>query len=135
MDFLPLRLTPGVDLRDGIQAALRDHGTDAAFVVSGIGSLSTAAIRFANAPSAATMQGPFEILTLQGSISPDGSHLHVSIADANGRTYGGHVASGCIVYTTAEILLAPVSGYRLMREQDPATGHRELRIDRAPPRE
>jgi predicted DNA-binding protein with PD1-like motif len=32
--------------------------------------------------------------------------LHVSISDGDGNTIGGHLVSGCKIYTTAEIVLA-----------------------------
>jgi predicted DNA-binding protein with PD1-like motif len=35
-----------------------------------------------------------------------GSHIHISISDENGATIGGHLVSGCRIYTTAEIVLA-----------------------------
>ena len=39
---------------------------------------------------------------------------------------GGHVTRGCIVRTTAEVLLALLPDWRFDREPDPVTGYREL---------
>lgn len=39
---------------------------------------------------------------------------------------GGHVAAGCIVRTTAEVLLALLPEWDFAREPDAATGHDEL---------
>jgi predicted DNA-binding protein with PD1-like motif len=128
--LLPLRLDPGSDLKQAIEAAARRHGIEAAFVVSGIGSLSRAAVRFANAPAATLLEGPFEILTLQGSVAPDGAHLHIAIADEKGAVLGGHVASGCTVHTTAEIVLTLLADHRFSRRHDERTGHRELHVER-----
>jgi len=72
------------------------------------------------------LQGDLEILTLSGTLSPDGSHLHISVSDGAGTVRGGHVASGCTVRTTAEILIAWLPEWRFAREQDPATGYAEL---------
>ena len=47
MGTLVLRLNPGDDLRASLDSALKQSGDEAAFVVSGIGSLSGASIRFA----------------------------------------------------------------------------------------
>ncbi|HBU19215.1 PPC domain-containing DNA-binding protein, partial [Hydrogenophaga sp.] len=49
MKTLPIRLTPGQDLREALEAAVRAQGCQAAFVLSGIGSLVDARIRFAGA--------------------------------------------------------------------------------------
>ncbi|WP_306391703.1 PPC domain-containing DNA-binding protein [Telluria beijingensis] len=128
MQALPVRLHPQQDLRSALDAILRDAGLGAAFVVQGIGSLGVARIRLAGMSDALELRGDLEILTLAGSLSPDGSHLHISVADAQGRVIGGHVAPGCIVRTTAEILLALLPGFRFAREPDAASGWNELAI-------
>jgi predicted DNA-binding protein with PD1-like motif len=97
-------------------------------VLQGIGSLSVAYLRLAGAPRATELRGDLELLTLAGSLSPDGVHLHMAVADAQGRVLGGHVAPGCIVRTTAEVLLALLPAHRFSREQDAESGFRELVI-------
>ncbi len=89
MQTLPLRLPPGADLRLALQMA-----APAAFVLAGIGSLSTLALRLAGADEPTLLQGDFELLTLSGSLSPDGAHLHASVADAQGRVLGGPRRAG-----------------------------------------
>ena len=129
MTPLPLRLPPGSDLRLALESALRSEGLSGGFVVSGIGSLSEVRIRFAAATDDSRLAGPFELLSLAGSVSPDGAHLHMVVADANGAVSGGHVSYGNVVRTTAEILLQPLPGWRLSRAWDPETGFKELVID------
>jgi predicted DNA-binding protein with PD1-like motif len=127
MQALPLRLTPGQDLRLAIEAALGSH--TAAFVLQGIGSLSVVQLRYAGVDSVAELRGDLEILTIAGSIAPDGAHLHMSVSDARGRVFGGHVAPGCIVRTTAEILLAVLPDHAFSRALDVAgSGYKELVI-------
>jgi predicted DNA-binding protein with PD1-like motif len=128
METLPLRLHPGDDLRTAVVAALQAGGHGAGFVLQGIGSLSVAQLRYAGMPQPTELRGDLEILTLAGSIAPDGAHLHMSVSDAQGRVIGGHVAAGCIVRTTAELLLALLPGQRFTREHDPLTGYPELKI-------
>lgn len=128
MQALPVRLVPGDDLRASLERIVRDRALTAAFVVQGIGSLSVAMLRFAGADQPSRIDGDLEILTLAGSIADNGSHFHMSVADANGRVIGGHVAPGCIVRTTAEILIASVPNVSLTREFDPSTGFLELLV-------
>lgn len=112
-----------------MRAALEAHltGHAAAFVLQGIGSLSIAQLRLAGAEQATELRGDLEILTLAGSLAPDGAHLHMAVADAQGRVLGGHVAAGCIVRTTAEILLVCLPEHAFSRELDAAgSGFREL---------
>jgi len=125
---LPVRLQPGDDLRDRLEALVREQSIAAAFVLSGIGSLARVAIRHAGAPRPELHDGDFEIIALSGSLSADGAHLHMAIADAAGRVTGGHVATGCRVRTTAEILLAVLPGWTFARRRDSATGYPELVI-------
>lgn len=126
----PLRLRPGDDLRGALEAAAASLGVPA-FVVAGIGSLQDARLRLAGAADATLLPGPSELLTLSGSLAADGAHLHATVALADGRVVGGHVVPGNTVRTTAELLLAPLPGWRLRRVPDPATGYAELEVGRA----
>ncbi len=128
MRTLPVRLHPNQDLRAALEALLAQENVRAAFVLQGIGSLGAAMIRFAGKSEATQLCGDMEILTLAGSLSPDGAHLHITVADARGQVLGGHVAPGCIVRTTAEILLALLPDYRFSREPDAGSGCNELVI-------
>lgn len=128
MELHPIRLSPGDDLRAALDAALAAAGHDAGFVVAGIGSLSCARLRMAGAEHPTPMEGDIEILTLSGTLSRDGSHLHMSMADAAGRVLGGHVSPGCTVRTTAEVLVAFLPGHVFSRQPDPLTGYMELSI-------
>merc|ERR550539_836254 len=68
----------------------------------------------------------FEIVSLVGTFSRDGScHLHLSIADANGCTFGGHLIEG-EVFTTAEVVLGSAGYVEFPREFDRNTGYKEL---------
>jgi len=130
MEALPLRLLPGADLRGVLEAEVAARSHRASFVLSGIGSLSGARLRLAGAGVPDNLRGDLEILTLSGTVACNGSHLHMSVADASGRVIGGHVAHGCIVRTTAEVLLLLLSDWSFERELDPATGFAELVVSR-----
>jgi len=128
--MLPLRLQPGDDLRRALEAAVAAQGAEAAFVVSGVGSLDPALVRLAGAAEPLRIDGDLELLTLSGSIAVNGSHLHLSVSDADGRVTGGHAAYGCTVRTTAEVLLMLLPEWRFSREPDAATGYAELHVQR-----
>jgi predicted DNA-binding protein with PD1-like motif len=127
---LPIRLTPGQDLRLALEVAVQSQNCSAAFVLSGIGSLSTAGLRFAGVEQTERMMGDMEILSLSGSVAIDGakssSHLHMALSTSTGQVLGGHVAAGCIVRTTAEVLLVLLPEWQFTREPDAATGFDEL---------
>lgn len=130
MKTFPIRLTPGQDLRTALQAAVHSQNCRAAFVLSGIGSLSTAGLRLAGADQPVRLTGDMEILSLSGTVAFDGvqssSHLHMALSTSTGQVLGGHVAAGCIVRTTAEVLLALLPEWEFAREPDAVTGYDEL---------
>lgn len=113
-------------MRAALAGVLAEQGAQAGFVLQGIGSLRGARLRLAGALEATDLQGDIEILTLAGSLSPDGPHLHMALADAAGRVLGGHVLAGCTIRTTAEILIALLPGHRFARAPDAESGFDEL---------
>ena len=58
----------------------------------------------ANADVTKTYEGHYEIVSLVGTIDPDGQHhMHISISDADGNVFGGHVFAEHIIYTTGKL--------------------------------
>lgn len=123
-----LRLMPGQDLKKELISFTQKMNLNAAFVVSCCGSLKELKMRLADSSSKFERIEKFEILSLQGTLCPDGVHLHLSVADKEGKTWGGHLIDGCEIYTTAEILIAELPDYKFSREPDPKTGFAELVI-------
>lgn len=101
----------------------------AACILSATGSLSGASIRGAGRRDATRIEGDLEILSLSGTLSADGAHLHVTVGDPEGGVRGGHLLPGCVVRTTAEIVIGILDGVRFRRSADPVTGYAELVID------
>lgn len=124
-----LRLSPGVDPLESLLDACKENGWTAAFVVSGIGSLANACLRFAAQPEPAEIAGPLELVSLSGTLSLDGPHLHACVSDEQGNVFGGHLRPGSKVRTTAEILVTVLPDVVFRRRADPRTGHRELIIE------
>jgi hypothetical protein len=93
-----------------------------------VGSLTQAVIRLADRDYHSQFEGKFEIVSLTGTLSVNGSHLHISISDGDGRTLGGHLVPGCRVYTTAEIVLAAFPDLVYRREPCEQSGYDELVI-------
>jgi hypothetical protein len=128
-----VRLEPGDDPRARLEALQAEHGWPGASVVSAVGSLTEASLRFADQERATRIRGPLEVVALSGTLGPDGAHLHLSVADGRGRTRGGHLALGSEVYTTLELVLLVLDDVALPREVDPTTTYRELAPRRVEP--
>jgi hypothetical protein len=128
MKVVPLRLKPGDDLRRTLEAWLGEQQEQAGCVISAVGSLSLAQLRLAGASQATAIHGELEIVSLSGTLSPDGIHLHIAIADSSGTVIGGHLCAGSLVRTTAELVIGLLPEWRFRRELDPVTGYTELQI-------
>ncbi len=128
MNLKALRLRPDDDLRASLLAYCTEGEVEAAFALTCVGSLKQATIRFADAPGGTMLEQKLEILTLSGTLSYHGVHLHITLADAHGHVLGGHLLNGSLIYTTAEIVLGFVPNTEFRRKLDPATGYTELEL-------
>jgi len=120
------RLKAGQDLFDSISLFIWDKHIQAGCILSGVGSLRRAVLRFANQESYSEFEGHFEIVSITGTVSIHGSHLHLSISGEDGKTVGGHLDSGCKIYTTAEIVIAVFEDVVYKREFAEDSGYEEL---------
>ena len=123
-----LRLRPGDDLRQQLTAFVQAQHIVAGTMLTCVGSLTVATLRLANQEGPTEYRGHFEIVSLVGTLSTNGSHLHLAVSDSTGRTIGGHLLDGCRVYTTAEIVLGELPALDFRRETDPAFGYKELAV-------
>ncbi len=128
MENYTFRLSAGQDLFDAIDAFVLQNQIEAGCVLSGVGSLTHAVLRLANREVHNEYVGYFEIVSITGTVSIHGSHLHVSISDENGYTIGGHLVSGCKIYTTAEIVIAAFTNEVYKREFAEDSGYDELKV-------
>ena len=126
MQNYTFRLKPGQDLFNSIEAFVMEKQVKAGCLLSGVGSLTHAALRLANRQFTSNFEGHFEIVSITGTVSIHGSHLHISISDEEGKTIGGHFESGCIIYTTAEIIIAVFDDVVYKREFAEDSGYEEL---------
>lgn len=123
------RLNPGQDLKVELTRFIEDKGIEACAIVTCVGSLTEANLRFANEPNGTKVPGPLEILSLSGCGGKGKWHLHLSVADQQGGMKGGHLLDGSIVRTTAEIVIVEMSELKFERILDERTGYPELRVD------
>lgn len=75
------------------------------------------------------LQERFEIVSLVGTLNPE-AHLHICLADKEGRTVGGHVLGDLEIFTTAEVIIGEATDLYFSREMDSRTGFPELVIDK-----
>jgi predicted DNA-binding protein with PD1-like motif len=131
MNNYTFRLKPGDDLFDSIGTFVGEKKIEAGCVLSGVGSLTHVVLRFANREYHSAYDGHFEIVSITGTVSIHGSHLHISVSDGDGKTTGGHLVPGCKIYTTAEIVLAVFGDVIYKREfYENDSGYEELVVSK-----
>ncbi len=124
-----LRLAPGDDPKVKLQSFVNDKKMKAAIILTAVGSLTHAVIRYANEENSTTLTGHFEVVSMTGTLgSTSGSHIHISVSDKTGKTLGGHLVEGSKVYTTLEVALGSINDVEFKREHDPASTYDELKV-------
>ena len=111
-----VRLDPGDEIVASLAEVARQEKIELA-MVQGLGAVKRVVMGVYNVTSqeykANTMEGAFEMLSLTGTMdtmngSPY-SHFHISIGDAQGHAYGGHL-NEAVISATAEIVVTKLPG-------------------------
>ncbi|MEK7643480.1 MAG: PPC domain-containing DNA-binding protein [Patescibacteria group bacterium] len=133
MNQLTFRLKPGQLLREEIEKTVTEYNIEAGVLLSIVGGLENAVLRMAGSePDSKIVRewdGPFEIVSGTGTLSKEGDHIHVSLADREGNVIGGHLKSGCRIKYTAEIVIGIFDKVTYKRIMDNETGFQELSIE------
>ena len=125
------RLKPGDDVKQEIDTLVAGKGIKAGYIATAVGSLTHYNVRFANRDNGDSATGHFEVVSLVGTVSVHGSHLHISVADGDGKMTGGHLQDGNKVYTTLEMVVVETKDLVFARENDGSTPCQELVIRKA----
>lgn len=120
------RLHRGDDLLASIHAIAQAEKIEAGVVLSGVGCVSQTRVRDASGVNVRELNRPFEIVSLNGTVSQTRCHLHIALSDESLATVGGHLLEGCIVNTTCELIIGVLDGVRFDTEQDAETGYDEI---------
>ena len=115
MQPLPLKLAPGSDLRLSLEELAHRDGISG-FVLGVVGNLTKASFQCPGQAEPTMLEGDLEVITLNGTFSPEGVHLHLSLSDGACQVWGGHLEPGTIVQKGVDLLI----GVLEQREGRPA---------------
>ena len=101
---VPLHLEAGTDIRRSLERLAVELNASG-FVLGVVGNLSQAAFQCPGQARPTVLEGDLEIITLQGTISPQGVHLHLSFSDGACQVWGGHLEPGTLVQKGADLLV------------------------------
>lgn len=117
MHALPLHLGPGSDLRHSLEQLAVDEQVSG-FVLGVVGNLAQAAFQCPGQAEPTVVRGDLEIITLNGTLSPQGVHLHLSLSDGSCQVWGGHLEHGTLVLKGADLLVGVLTDQGV--EESPA---------------
>lgn len=78
------------DLRQELERFQKRRVLKRGFIITTVGCLEKVTLRLEDQNSASSFSETFEIVSLVGTLSQDGVHLHVALSDSTGKTIGGH---------------------------------------------
>lgn len=127
MPILVKRLKPSQDIYQELKSLVAEQKIQAGVILSLVGSVKEGSLRFADQEKATKLTGPLEIVSATGTLGQSGMHVHASLSDSTGKTFGGHLMEGNLVYTTCEIVVHDFSKeWKFERVLDVTTGYPEL---------
>lgn len=121
-----IRLRRGDDLLLCIREAAEKASISAGVVLSAVGCISEGRIRDASGVNIRNISEHCEIVSLNGTVSRQRCHLHISLSREDLSTIGGHLCPGCMINTTCELVIAELPHQHFGVEMDPETGYDEL---------
>ena len=104
MRSISLSLSPNTDLLLALKELAANENAKG-YVLGVVGNLSMALIKCPGRSEPNLLEGNLEIITLNGTISPDGIHLHLSVSDDLCKVWGGHLEIGSKVLKGVDILV------------------------------
>jgi predicted DNA-binding protein with PD1-like motif len=122
------RMERGEDLYETLGSVTREHGLRLGWV-DGLGAVEKATLAYYDQEkktyNSFEIERRLEITNLTGNVSlKDGQpmvHAHVTLADEEGRAFGGHLLPGTTVFA-CEFRVEELAGPDLVRGFDAATG-------------
>ena len=127
------RLINSLELKSEILSISNENNINAGIILSSAGSLSKLKIRLADGIKIFEVVEPLEIISLNGTISKERIHLHISCSKTNGEVIGGHLIEG-VINTTCELVIGIIETVSFKGEFDEKTGYNELIIKELNPK-
>jgi predicted DNA-binding protein with PD1-like motif/glutaredoxin len=99
-----IHLDSGADVRRSLEELAHRENAQG-FVLSVVGNMRQARFACPGRSGPTVLSGELEIITLQGTIGPQGVHLHLSFSDGDCQVWGGHLEHGSLILKGADLLV------------------------------
>ena len=127
MQSLPLKLAPGSDLRLSLEELAKRDGISG-FVLGVVGNLTKASFQCPGQAEPTVLEGDLEVITLNGTFSPEGVHLHLSLSDGACQVWGGHLEPGTIVQKGVDLLIGVLEQHGVTASRQASEPRMEIAI-------
>ena len=98
------KLETGWDLLISLQELAKKENK-AGYILSVVGNLRKAKIKCPGKKQSTLIKNTLEIISLNGTISPNSCHLHISFSDGNCNVWAGHLEEETIILKAADMLI------------------------------
>lgn len=120
------RLQRGDDLLIEIKKIAKEENLKAAVILSSVGCVSKLRVRDAGGINIRELNENCEIVSLNGTVSSERTHLHIAFSKEDLSVIGGHLVEGCIINTTCELIIQEIIGWKYETVNDSETGYKEI---------
>lgn len=128
MKIYTKRLVQGDDLKKEIEKLCSLNNIKAGVILSSVGSLNVLSIRVAGATQISEIHEKMEIISLNGTVSYERVHLHISASKVTGEVIGGHLIYNTVIDTTCELVIMEIDDREFGKQYDEKTKFYELLI-------
>jgi len=116
-----LRLDPGDDVLESIEAFIARENICGGVVLSGIGTLDCCVLHMVMTTDYPPVEHferwenvALELASLSGVIANGAPHLHTVVSDSK-AAYAGHLERGCRILYLGEVVIAEIEGFNSAR--------------------
>lgn len=99
-----LKLKSGKDLLGSLKAIAKEENKSG-YILSVVGDLSKSIFKCPGKKQSTIIEKHLEIISLNGLISPNKSHLHICFSDVECNVWAGHLEEGTLILSGADILI------------------------------
>ncbi len=120
-----LKLNTGDDLLNSLQAfAIKENKSG--YILSVVGNLTKAIFQCPGKKTSTIIQNNLEIISLNGTLSPNKCHLHISLSDGQCNVWAGHLKEGTIILKECDMLIGFID--ENVRKSDSITNKKLIEI-------
>ena len=110
-----LKLESGNDLLNSLQLfSIKENKFG--YILSLVGNLSKARFQCPGKKEPTIVKNHLEIISVNGTISPEKCHLHICLSDGECNVWAGHLKEGTMIKKSADILIGFIEEFNNKRE-------------------